>query len=78
MTFNNKNQTFKSSEEKPQRYTKDSFVKELIGKVVKLTLINGTVVQGRLIELGVYDIKVQTLQSQLIVMKSAIMTVEVL
>ena len=75
---NNRNQTFKGSEKKPQRYTKDSFTRELIGKVVKLTLTNGSTLQGRLIELGMYDIKLQTSQNQLIVMKSAILTVEVL
>ena len=75
---NNRIQTFKGSEKKPQRYSKDSFTKESIGKVVKLTLTNGSVVQGRLLELGMYDIKLQTSQNQLIVMKSAIMTAEVL
>lgn len=78
MQNNNRNLTFKGSEKKPQRYTKDSFTKELIGKVVKISLINGSTLQGRLIELGMYDIRVQTSQSQLIVMKSAILTVEVL
>ena len=78
MQYNNRNQVYKGSEKKPQRYTKDSFTKELIGKVVKITLTNGSVVQGRLLELGMYDIRVQTSQSQLIVMKSGILTVEVL
>ena len=78
MQNTNRNQAFKGSEKKPQRYSKDSFTKELIGKVVKISLINGSVVQGRLLELGMYDIRVQTSQSQLIVMKSAILTVEVL
>ena len=77
MQYNNRNQTFKGSEKKPQRYTKDSFVRDLIGKVIKISLINGSTLQGRLIELGMYDIRVQTSQSQLIVMKSAILTVEV-
>jgi sRNA-binding regulator protein Hfq len=63
---------------KAQRYSKDSFTKELIGKVVKITLTNGSVVQGRLLELGMYDIKLQTSQNQLIILKSAILTVEVL
>ena len=78
MPHNNPNLTFKSSEKKPQRYTKDSFTKELIGKVVKISLVNGSVVQGRLLELGMYDVKLQTSQNQLIVLKSAILTVEVL
>ena len=78
MQNNNSNRTFKGSEKKPQRYTKDSFTKELISKVVKLSLINGSVVQGRLLELGMYDVKVQTPTTQLIILKSAILTVEVL
>ena len=78
MSYNNRNQAFKGSAEKPQRYTKDSFTKELINKVVKITLTNGSVVQGRLIELGMYDVKVQTATNQLIILKSGILTVEVL
>ena len=78
MSYNNQNQAFKGSEKKPQRYSKDSFTKELIDKVVKITLTNGSVVQGRLLELGMYDVKLQTSQNQLIVLKSAILTVEVM
>ncbi len=78
MSYNDRENVFKGSEEKPQRYTKDSFTKELIGKVVKISLVNGSTLQGRLIELGMYDIKVQTSQNQLIVMKSGILTVEVM
>lgn len=78
MSHNNLNHTFKGSAEKPQRYSKDSFTKELIGKVVKISLVNGSTLQGRLIELGMYDVKLQTSQNQLIVMKSSILTVEVL
>ena len=77
MPYNDRENVFKGSG-KAQRYSKDSFTKELIGKVVKLTLTNGSTLQGRLIELGMYDIRVQTSQSQLIVMKSSILTVEVL
>ena len=77
MPYNDRENVFKGSG-KAQRYSKDSFTKELIGKVVKLTLTNGSTLQGRLIELGMYDIRVQTSLSQLIVMKSAILTVEVL
>jgi sRNA-binding regulator protein Hfq len=78
VSYNDRENVFKGSEEKPQRYTKDSFTKELIGKVVKISLVNGSTLQGRLIELGMYDIKVQTSQNQLIVMKSGILTVEVM
>lgn len=78
MAYTNRNVTFKGSEKKPQRYSKDSFTKELIGKVVKISLVNGSTLQGRLIELGMYDIKVQTATNQLIILKSGILTVEVL
>ncbi len=75
---NNDKSLFKSSSpEKVLRYTKDSFTKELIGRVVKIKLTDSEIVQGRLIEVGMYDIKIQTAQAQLIVMKSAILTVEV-
>ena len=77
MPYNDRENVFKGSG-KAQRYSKDSFVRELIGKVVRITLINGSVVQGRLLELGMYDVRVQTSQSQLIVLKSSIMTVEVI
>ena len=75
MTYNDRDNVFKGS---AQRYSKDSFVRELIGKVVKITLTNGSVVQGRLLELGMYDVKVQTATNQLIILKSSIMTVEVI
>ena len=75
MSYNDRNNVFKGS---AQRYSKDSFVRELIGKVVKITLTNGSVVQGRLIELGMYDVKVQTATNQLIILKSSIMTAEVI
>ncbi len=77
MPYNDRDNVFKGSG-KAQRYSKDSFTKELIDKVVKLTLTNGSVVQGRLLELGMYDVKVQTATNQLIILKSSIMTAEVI
>ena len=77
---NNQGRVFNNSdarEKKPERYSKDSFVRELIGKVVKIRLVNGSELQGRLLEIGMYDILMQTSQARLIVMKSAIMTIEV-
>lgn len=71
---------FKNSENrenKPLRYSKDSFVRELIGKVVKISLVNGKEIQGRLVELGMYDVLVQSTQGRFIIMKSAIVSVEV-
>ena len=82
MTNYNQGKVFKSYQEKkpedrPLRYSHDSFVKELIGKVIKISFLNGKEIQGRLIELGMYDVLMQTSQARVIVMKSAIITVEV-
>ncbi len=80
MTFDNsRNRYLKNVEstKKPLRYSQDSFVRELIGKVLKITLVNGKEIQGRLQDLGMFDIKVQTSEAQIIIMKSAILTVEV-
>ena len=78
MVNNYSSHEFKRSDKKPERYTQDGFTKVLIGKVAKITLINGTVLQGRLIEIGMFDAQIQTSQTRLIVMKSAIQTVEVI
>lgn len=65
-------------EKKPLRYSEDSFTKDkVIGKVVKITLITGKEVQGKIVEIGMYDILIQTSQARLIVMKSAIVSIEV-
>ncbi len=64
----------------------DNFDSCMIGKNIKLTLINGTTLQGQLKYFGQYDVVI-TVQSQfrtmtttkdIIVMKSAIITVDVL
>ncbi len=64
----------------------DNFDACLIGKNIKLTLINGTTIQGQLKYFGQYDVTI-TVQSQfrtmtttkdIIVMKSTIITIEVL
>ena len=81
MQYDQQHKVFKDSdskEKKPQRYSQDSFVKELIGKTVKVTLINAQVISGRLLELGMFDIRLQTPESQIIVMKSGILTVQVM
>lgn len=48
-------EVFKNSEKKPLRYTQDSFVKELIGKIVRISLTTKEVFEGTLKELGMYD-----------------------
>lgn len=81
MQHNKQQEEFKGSEHKPLRYTKDSFTRELIGKPVHISLITGEKVQGRLTELGMYDVLIQTLKNsnvvKLIILKSAIISVEV-
>ncbi len=79
MQFNDKNRLYKdSTPQKPLRYSKDSFVKELLGKEVKITISDGSLIQGRLLELGMYDILIQTSAGLLIIFKSGILTVEVI
>lgn len=63
---------------KPLRYTQDSFTKELIGKKIRITLVNGSITEGELQELGMYDIQIKSLQNNLIILKSAIMVVQVI
>lgn len=45
--------------EKPLRYSQDSLTKVLIGKAVKITLLNNQTLTGRLKDVGVYDISVE-------------------
>ena len=49
---------FKNSP-KPLRYSKDSFIKELIGKKIRISLVNQEVFEGTLKELGMYDVLVE-------------------
>jgi len=82
-----------SSRSKPLRYGQDSFVKELIGKTIQIELTNGKILTGKLLDLGMYDVMIELKSTQnyivsdktltkdvnknLIVMKSAIISVEV-
>jgi len=93
---NNRKNVFNNSgtlEKKPQRYGQDSFVKELCGKTIQIELTNGKILKGKLLELGMFDVRIevksvenfivsgQTLtkdvNKNLIVMKSSIISVEV-
>jgi len=83
----------KTSEKKPLRYSQDSFVRELRGKTLTIELVNGKILRGKLLELGMFDVMIelksvenfivsgQTLTKDvvknLIILKSAILTVEV-
>jgi len=82
-----------ASEKKPLRYGQDSFVKELIQKNVTIELTNGKILTGKLLQLGMFDILIEVKSTEnyivsgktlnkdttksLIVLKSAILTVEV-
>ena len=64
---NNKNKVVNNSgKEKIQRYSQDSFTKDLIGKKVKLVLDNNTIVEGILKQLGMFDILLEVKTTQTI------------
>lgn len=76
------------------RYTHDTLTKELIGKNVEIWMVDKTKLNGKLVEVGMYDILIEVTRNkeimvqntkmikpttiQIIVLKSAIITVEVL
>jgi len=80
-------------EKKPMRYSQDSFTRELIGKILNIELVNGKILQGKLLDLGMFDILIELKSEEtvnisgkpmirdvvknLIILKSAILTVEV-
>jgi len=96
--YNNKAKLFNSysgtQEKKPLRYGQDSFTKELINKTITIELVNGKILQGRLLQLGMYDVLIEIKSTEnyivsgktltkgvtknLIILKSSICTVEVL
>ena len=76
---------------KTLRYGEDDVNKTLLGKNVKITLINGREINGVLSNLGMYDLTVKTkvkqvfnrnitreVEKPIIILKSAIATVEVI
>jgi small nuclear ribonucleoprotein (snRNP)-like protein len=99
--FNNNKNVFKNSpkdsgpiqDRKPLRYSKDSFVKELIGKNIQIELVNGKILTGKLVDLGMFDILLELKSTEsfnvsgktmsrdvvrrIIILKSAIISVEV-
>lgn len=91
--YNHASGVFKDSVKKPLRYSQDTFTKELIGKKIKIFLINQEIFEGTLKELGMYDVllEIKTTEKltisgnemtreatkQRIFMKSAIIWVEV-
>ncbi|MGP6294510.1 hypothetical protein [Caldiplasma sukawensis] len=89
----NKNTELFKHSEKPLRYSQDSFVKELIGKRIRICLTNNEIFEGNLKQLGMYDIlmsvaiqekiiisgkeMIRDSQKDRIFMKSAIIWIEV-
>ena len=85
---------FNTNDKKPLRYSRDSFVKELIGKNIRISLTTREVFEGTLRELGMYDFLIETKVAEKIIisgkevtrdskrqrifMKSAVAWVEVL
>jgi len=83
-----------TQERKPLRYSEDSFTKQLIGKTITIELVNGKILKGKLLNLGMYDVLIETKSAEtvniagkqmtkdviknLIILKSAICTVEVM
>jgi len=93
--FNNSGtKDFRTQDRKPLRYSEDSFVKELIGKTIQIELVNGKILKGKLLNLGMFDVLIELKSEEtvnisgkpmvrdvlknLIILKSAILTVEVL
>ena len=52
---NHGSEVFNNSQKKPLRYSQDSFVKELIGQKVLISLTTQEVFEGILRQLGMYD-----------------------
>ena len=65
---NNRNKVDNNSgKQKIQRYSQDSFTKELIGKKIKFSLDNNTMAEGTLKQVGMFDILVEVKTTQNIV-----------
>ena len=54
--INDPSKVFKGDQKKPLRYSQDSFVRELIGKKIRISLTTSEVFEGILKQLGMYDI----------------------
>ena len=74
---------------KPLRYSEDALTKKLENKKIRVTLINNNVIEGILVNLGVYDLTIRhkvneqfgqafrESEKEIIIMKAVICTVEV-
>ena len=74
---------------KPLRYSEDALTKKLENKKIRVTLINNNVIEGILVNLGVYDLTIKRKitekfgdafresEKNIIILKAVIATVEV-
>ena len=53
-------------DQKPRRYSQDSFIKELIGKKIRISLTTSEVFDGILRQLGMYDVLLEIKTSEVI------------
>lgn len=52
-------EVFRNSQKKPLRYSQDSFIKELIGEKIRISLTTSEVFEGILRQLGMFDCLVE-------------------
>ena len=97
--FNNGSKVFKIDDakkfdnnepKKPLRYSEDALTKKLENKKIRVTLINNNVIEGILVNLGVYDLTIRhkvkeqfgtvfrESDKDIIILKATIITVEVM
>jgi hypothetical protein len=87
--FNHGSEVFKDAP-KPKRYGEDALNKRLLGRKIRLSLVNSQTIEGTLSNLGMYDLSlsakvqekfgalIRDSERVIIVMKAAIVTVEVI
>jgi hypothetical protein len=54
----NPTEVLNNSPQKPKRYGEDSLNKGLLGKKLRVTLVNGQTIEGILSNLGMYDLTI--------------------
>ena len=79
-----------NNSQKPKRYGEDALNKGLVGKKLKIVLLNGQTLEGVLSNLGMYDLTltqkvqekfgalVRDSEKTLILMKAGVLTIEVI
>lgn len=77
--FSNNNKKY-TGNAKPEKYSKDTFTKDLINKTITVIFTDDKYVIGKILEVGMYDIKLKEegLKEITIIMKSAIKMVRLI